>query len=105
MPKTVLVVDDDIRVTRLLDVNLRAAGYEVTCAADGVEALEEVAKAQPQAIVLDIMMPRMNGFDVLKRLKDDPKTAHIPIILLTAKDQDVDVFSRFHPASRMTPSA
>ena len=42
-------------------------------------------------------MPRMTGFDVLKRLKDDPKTAHIPIILLTAKDQDVDVFSRFHP--------
>ncbi len=92
MAKKILVVDDERHIVRLVQVNLEKHGYEVTTAYDGVEALEKVASDRPDMIVLDVMMPRMNGFDVLKKLQADPATQDIPVIMLTAKAQDADIF-------------
>jgi len=93
MPKKILVVDDERQIVKLVEINLHKAGYDVVQAYDGVEALEKVASEKPDMIVLDVMMPRMNGFDVLKRLQADPATEHIPVIMLTAKAQDADIFA------------
>ncbi len=90
--KRVLAVDDERHIVRLVQVNLERAGYDVITAYDGVEALEKVAEEPPDMIVLDVMMPRMDGFAVLAELKKNPKTADIPVIMLTAKAQDADVF-------------
>ncbi len=92
MPKRILVVDDEPHIVRLVQVNLEREGYEVLTAYDGVEALEKVAAEKPDMVVLDVMMPRMNGFEVLKKLKADESTRDIPVIMLTAKAQDADVF-------------
>lgn len=92
MPKRILVVDDEPHIVRLVQVNLQREGYEVLTAYDGVDALEKVAGEKPDMVVLDVMMPRMNGFEVLKKLKADDATRDIPVIMLTAKAQDADVF-------------
>ncbi len=92
-PKKILVVDDERQIVKLVEINLKKAGYNVICAYDGVEALEKVESEKPDMLVLDVMMPRMNGFDVLKRLQANPDTEHIPIIMLTAKAQDADIFT------------
>ncbi len=92
MPKKILAVDDERHIVRLVEVNLQRAGYEVVTAFDGREALEKVKSENPDLVVLDVMMPYMDGFEVLKHLKADPATAEIPVILLTAKAQDADVF-------------
>jgi two-component system alkaline phosphatase synthesis response regulator PhoP/two-component system response regulator VicR len=92
MAKRILAVDDERHIVRLIQVNLERAGYEVLTAADGQQALETVAKEHPDLIVLDWMMPQLNGMETLKRLKANPATAEIPVIMLTAKSQDADVF-------------
>ncbi|MGI5819014.1 MAG: response regulator transcription factor [Armatimonadota bacterium] len=92
MAKKILVVDDERHIVRLVEVNLTRAGYDIETAYDGVEALEKVKDTNPDMIVLDVMMPRMDGFEVLKRLQADPKTQDIPVIMLTAKAQDADIF-------------
>jgi two-component system alkaline phosphatase synthesis response regulator PhoP len=92
MAKKILVVDDEKHIVRLVEVNLQRAGYEVVTAYDGVQALEVVKREKPDMIVLDVMMPRMNGFEVLKNLKASPETQEIPVIMLTAKAQDQDIF-------------
>ena len=92
MPKKILAVDDERHIVRLVEVNLQRAGYEVVTAYDGREALEKVKAETPDLVVLDVMMPYMDGFEVLKNLKADPATADIPVIMLTAKAQDADVF-------------
>ncbi len=92
MPKKILAVDDERHIVRLVEVNLQRAGYEVVTAYDGKEALEKVKSENPDLVVLDVMMPYMDGFEVLKNLKADPQTAEIPVIMLTAKAQDADVF-------------
>ena len=92
MPKKILAVDDERHIVRLVEVNLQRAGYEVVTAYDGREALEKVKAEAPDLVVLDVMMPYMDGFEVLKNLKADPATAEIPVIMLTAKAQDADVF-------------
>ncbi|MGD9496112.1 MAG: response regulator transcription factor [Armatimonadota bacterium] len=92
MAKKILVVDDERHIVRLVEVNLARAGYEVDTAYDGIEALEKVKSGHPDMIVLDVMMPRMDGFEVLKRLQADPETQDIPVIMLTAKAQDADIF-------------
>lgn len=92
MAKKILVVDDERHIVRLVEVNLARAGYDVVTAYDGVEALEKVKAEEPDMIVLDVMMPRMDGFEVLKRLQADPDTQDIPVIMLTAKAQDADIF-------------
>jgi CheY-like chemotaxis protein len=86
----VLVVDDEPDVLLLCRVNLEFEGYEVTEAADGEEAMERVREERPDVILLDVMMPKMDGWQVLTALKDDPETADIPVVMLTAKVQDQD---------------
>ena len=92
MAKKILVVDDERHIVRLVEVNLQRAGYEVVTAFDGVEALEKVQSEKPDMIVLDVMMPRKDGFEVLQDLQANPGTADIPVIMLTAKAQDADIF-------------
>jgi len=90
--KKILVVDDERHIVRLVQVNLERTGYQVVTAFDGKEALKKVESDKPDLIVLDVMMPHMDGFEVLKRLKADDKTKNIPVVMLTAKAQDADVF-------------
>ena len=90
--KKILVVDDERHIVRLVQVNLERAGYQVVTAFDGKEALKKVDAEKPNLIVLDVMMPHMNGFETLKRLRANAATKSIPVIMLTAKAQDADVF-------------
>jgi len=92
MAKKILVVDDERHIVRLVEVNLARAGYDVVVAYDGVEALEVFQKQKPDMVVLDVMMPRMDGFEVLKKLQADPDSRDVPVIMLTAKAQDADIF-------------
>ncbi|HEX5267712.1 MAG TPA: response regulator [Acidimicrobiales bacterium] len=89
--ETLLVVDDDPVIQKLLQVNFEMEGYQVVLAGDGVEALEKAAEVHPDLILLDVMMPRMDGLEAAGRLKADAATASIPIIILSAKAQDADV--------------
>ncbi|MDF2441099.1 MAG: two-component system, OmpR family, alkaline phosphatase synthesis response regulator PhoP [Abditibacteriota bacterium] len=93
MPKKILAVDDERHIVRLVQINLQKEGYEVVTASNGREALEKVQSERPDLIVMDVMMPEMDGFEALETLKANEATAGIPIIMLTAKAQDADVFS------------
>ena len=95
MPETILVVDDNENATRMTARLLSGLGYEVLTALDGPGALAQVAGQRPDCILLDIMMPQMSGLEVLSRLKHDPATTGIPVILLTAKSQDDDVLAGY----------
>ena len=86
----VLIADDDEDIRAFLDLTLGLAGFEVVQARDGVEALEFVHAYSPDVVVLDVMMPRMDGFETLRRLRDDARTSHIPVLVLTAKAQRKD---------------
>jgi diguanylate cyclase (GGDEF)-like protein len=86
----VLVVDDDVDVARFIEVNLRLEGFDVVVAHDGEEALELVAREQPDLALLDVMMPRLNGVEVCRRLRADPSTSTLPVIMLTAKSLSAD---------------
>jgi diguanylate cyclase (GGDEF)-like protein len=90
MPETILVVDDDPDIARFVEVNLRSAGYDVAVAADGEEALERAAELRPDLVLLDVMMPRIDGFEVAQRLRKTPQTANASIIMLTAKALSAD---------------
>ena len=92
MPRTtVLVVDDDPVIQQLLRLNFEMEGYTVVTAGDGVEGLERARSVDPDAVLLDVMMPRMDGLEVARALKGDPATAGIPIVMLSAKAQAADV--------------
>src|SRR5256714_10467656 len=92
MPKKIRVCYGERDSGRLVEVNLARAGYQVVPAVDGREALQKVESEKPDLVVLDVMMPFMDGFEVLRNLKANPATAEIPVIMLTAKAQDADVF-------------
>lgn len=81
--KTILVVDDDVNIRELLRQQLETEGYNVREAKDGVDAIHQIKTARPDLILLDVMMPQINGFDVAAVLKNDPQTADIPIIILS----------------------
>jgi len=89
MPK-ILVVDDEPDAVELIKFNLKAAGYEVATAADGDEALKKARAVLPDLIVLDLMLPEVDGLEVCKILRRDPKVSAIPIIMLTAKAAEID---------------
>jgi DNA-binding response OmpR family regulator len=92
MGKRVLVVDDDRVIQQLLEVNLELEGYDVVAtAADGKEALEKIKELKPDLVILDIMMPKMDGLEVCRRLRADDELASIPVILLSARAQDMDI--------------
>ena len=86
--KSILLADDDITLREMYSERLKAEGFTVETAQDGQEALEKATELLPNAILLDIMMPKMNGLDVLKKLKEQDETKHIPVIILTALIQD-----------------
>ena len=93
--ETILVADDEQDIGRLLELALTRGGYRVVRASDGEETLAKIAEDRPDLIVLDVMMPRLDGIQVCKRLKGDAGTAGIPIILLTAKAQANDSVAGF----------
>jgi len=86
----VLVVDDEIYIVHILDFSLGMEGYEVVTALDGEAALEKIRTEKPDLIVLDIMMPKLDGYEVCKSIKSNAATQHIPVILLSAKGRNVD---------------
>ena len=88
---TVLVVDDDPVILRLLEVNFEMEGFAVLSATDGEHGLEQARIGRPDVIVTDIMMPKMNGLELLSALRADSDVADIPVILLSAKAQTDDV--------------
>jgi two-component system alkaline phosphatase synthesis response regulator PhoP len=86
----ILVVDDEIYIVHILDFSLGMEGYEVITALDGEQALEKARTEKPDLIVLDIMMPKLDGYETCKRLKADALTKDMPVILLSAKGRNVD---------------
>ena len=90
MKPRILVVDDEPEAVELVEFNLKQSGYTVTTAADGAEALKKARSQTPDLIVLDVMLPEMDGFEICKALRLDPATLRIPIIMLTAKAAEID---------------
>ena len=86
----ILVVDDEIYIVHILDFSLGMEGYEVITALDGEQALEKARAEKPDLIVLDIMMPKLDGYETCKMLKAEAGTKDIPVILLSAKGRNVD---------------
>jgi len=89
--KTVLVVDDEKDLVELVSYNLQRSGYQVLTASSGTEALELARQNKPDLLLLDLMLPGLEGTEVARRLKADPATSHIPIVMLTAKGEETDV--------------
>ena len=87
---TVLVADDDADIVRFVEVNLRLEGFQVVTARDGQEALTKALDLQPDVVLLDVLMPRIDGYTVCARLRADDRGAAIPVILLTANFIAVD---------------
>ena len=87
----VLVVDDDDVIRQLITVNLELEGFDVVTAVDGQDALEKVKDADVQVVTLDVMMPRVDGWEAATRLRADPETAHVKIVLLSARAQEADL--------------
>ena len=87
----ILITDDDPVIIELLQVNLEFEGYDVITAADGLEAVERVARDAPDLVILDIMMPRMDGWTARAEMLKDPRTAEIPVIFLSARAQQADL--------------
>ena len=86
----ILVVDDDPDIARFVEINMRLEGFEVRIANDGEEALTTIANDPPDLVLLDVMMPRIDGVEVCRRLRADPATSHLAIIMLTAKSLSAD---------------
>src|SRR5580704_17737859 len=89
-PKTSLVVDDDTAITMLLNGLLTAQGYKVIISHDGLDCMVQDRQNNPDLIILDIMMPEINGYDVCRDIKFDARFKHIPIIVLTSREQELD---------------
>ncbi|HEY3506951.1 MAG TPA: response regulator [Actinocatenispora sp.] len=89
-PGRVLVVDDDPDIVRFVEMNLRFEGFDVAVAVDGVQALAEIGRYRPDLVLLDVMMPDLDGVEVTRRIRADPLTAGLPVIMLTAKGLGAD---------------
>jgi len=86
----VLVVDDEVYILHILDFILGAENYDVVTATNGEQALQKVREEKPDLVILDIMMPKLDGYETCRMIKSDPATKHIPVILLTAKGREID---------------
>jgi len=89
--KNILVVEDEKDIQELVRYNLSREGYRVTCAGSGEEALRTVKSLLPDLVVLDLMLPGVDGLEVCRQMKREPATAHIPVIMLTAKGDESDI--------------
>ncbi len=92
MGAKILIVDDDATMVNLLSTLLELDGFQPVKALSGYEALELIKSDPPDLVLLDIMMPEMDGFQVLSHIREDPKTEKLPVIMLTAKNDDKDIF-------------
>lgn len=87
----ILVADDEPHILKLVTFTLSKQGWEIVTASDGATAAELAETEQPDLILLDVMMPVMNGFEAAKKICENPKTSHIPIVMLSAKSQQVEI--------------
>lgn len=87
----ILIAEDEPYILKMLDFRLKALGHEIIGAVDGGQALDLASKEKPDLVLLDVMMPVMDGFQVLRKLKSQEETKHIPVIILTAKGQEKDI--------------
>jgi DNA-binding response OmpR family regulator len=90
MSKTILIVDDEAYIVTSLEYVMQSAGFEVAVAYDGEEALAKVTEKVPDLVILDLMMPKLDGFEVCKKIRENPLWKGIRIIILTAKGRDIE---------------
>lgn len=90
-----MLVEDSKNITLSVRICLEAAGYQVSAAEDGVTALEEIFKAPPDLVLLDLLIPKMNGMLVLKAIRENPLTKGLPVIIISAKSQNSDIQSAY----------
>ena len=88
--RKILIIEDESDVADLLEMSLRKAGFKTSAAADGASGLQKARDNRPDFIILDLMLPKMSGLEVCRILKGDAATSHIPILMLTAKAEEVD---------------
>ncbi|MCG4454316.1 response regulator [Pseudomonas sp. MMS21-TM103] len=91
MSKTVLIADDEPNIVISLEFLLEQAGYQVMVAHDGQEALEAIERQPPDLVLLDVMLPRLSGFDVCQKIRENPHWQHMRIVMLTAKGREVEI--------------
>ncbi len=90
MPQKILVIDDDPSAARLVGYILEREGYHVDTVANGLEGIKKVQDEAPDLVILDVMLPGLDGFEVCYRLRAEPRTAQLPILMLSAKVQEID---------------
>lgn len=95
MAKRILIIEDEVRFLEGLELYLKKAGYEVLKATEGLEGLRKALEAAPDLVILDIMMPDMNGYEVCRRLRANSETEDLPVLMLTAKTQVGDKVAGF----------
>ncbi len=95
MKRKILVVDDEEVIRKFLKIHLSKLGYEVKEAIDGEQAIEEINKDAYDLLICDVLMPKKDGWEVIKEVKSNPKTKDIPVIVLTAKNEDTDMFKGY----------
>jgi two-component system alkaline phosphatase synthesis response regulator PhoP/two-component system response regulator VicR len=100
MPR-ILAVDDEPNIVRLIQVNLERQGYQVETANNGAQALAKIRANRPDLLVSDVMMPEMDGLELVKNIRMDPALESLPIIMLTAKTQDADVMKGYQYGADM----
>jgi two-component system alkaline phosphatase synthesis response regulator PhoP len=86
----ILVVDDEVNITQILEFSIGSEGYQVITASNGEDAVEKARREQPDLVILDIMMPKIDGYEACRLIKSNPLTKNIPVVLLTAKGRDID---------------
>jgi CheY-like chemotaxis protein len=95
MKKKILIVDDEEVIRKFLKIHLVKLGYDVMEAADGAQAVEQLGKDDFDLLICDILMPKKDGWEVIREMKSNPKTKAIPVIVLTAKNEDADMFKGY----------
>lgn len=95
MKRKILIVDDEEVIRKFLKIHLSKLGYEVREAIDGEQAVEEIKKDVFDLLICDVLMPKKDGWEVIKEVKSNPKTKDIPVIVLTAKNEDADMFKGY----------
>lgn len=88
---SIILIEDEEDISELIEFTLNKEGYQVSCFSSGEKGLEKIKRLKPDLILLDLMLPGMSGLEICKEVKQDPKTKHIPVIMVTARDEDMDV--------------
>ena len=90
MGKKILIIEDDPATQRLVDYSLKQEGYQIISASNGLEGIRKALGESPDLIILDVMLPGMDGFEICYRLRSEPSTANLPILMFSAKAQEID---------------